>query len=98
MDRSARIEQIIKQNIVCDYFLIENESHRHLHGSEDSHFKLRVVSGAWRGMPLIKRHRQVQTWLAEEFSHGLHALHMELLTPEEFEKSAERSSPPCKNT
>jgi stress-induced morphogen len=49
-------------------------------------------------MPLIKRHRQVQTWLAQEFTHGLHALHLELLTPEEFEESTERASPPCKNS
>ncbi len=75
-----------------------NESHRHAvpPGSE-SHFKVVVVSAAFEGQPLVRRHQQVNAILAEELKAGLHALSMETLTAAEWTaRGGEISaSPPC---
>ena len=53
-----------------------------------SHFKLRVVSEKFDGVPLVKRHQLVYALLDEEFKAGLHALNITAKTPKEIEKAA----------
>ena len=53
-----------------------------------SHFKLRVVSEKFDGVPLVKRHQLVYSLLDEEFKAGLHALNITAKTPKEIEKVA----------
>ena len=55
-----------------------------------SHFKLRVVSEKFDGVPLVKRHQLVYSLLDEEFKAGLHALNITAKTPKEIEKAAAR--------
>jgi len=47
------------------------------------HWKARVVSSAFAGKSLIDRHRMINAALAEELKGPIHALTMELFTPDE---------------
>jgi BolA protein len=61
----------------------ESDNHNVPKGSE-SHFKVVLVSRAFEGESLIKRHRQVNKVLAEELQGGVHALALHTLSPEDW--------------
>jgi BolA protein len=67
---------------------IENVSHHHAGhasspGTGQSHFNVTVVSDAFRGMPKVARFRLVHKILEQELAGPVHALSLELKTPEE---------------
>ncbi|KAG2263130.1 hypothetical protein Bca52824_070209 [Brassica carinata] len=70
---------------------VEDVSHQHaghaaVRGSSadgETHFNLRVVSDAFKGKSLVKRHRMVYDLLQEELESGLHALSIVAKTPAE---------------
>ena len=67
---------------------IEDESARHAgHAGArpggETHFNVRVVSAAFRGLSRVERQRRVYATLDKEFAAGLHALSLATLTPEE---------------
>ncbi len=74
----------------------ESDMHNVPQGSE-SHFKIVLVSDAFKGERLINRHRQVNRVLADELQGGVHALALHTQTPEEwFDKGGSvPDSPPC---
>ncbi|MEJ2576696.1 MAG: BolA/IbaG family iron-sulfur metabolism protein [Gammaproteobacteria bacterium] len=77
---------------------VVNESHMHnVPAGSESHFKVTVVTEAFAGQPLIKRHRAVNAALAHELAGGVHALALHTMTPEEwFAKGGTApESPPC---
>lgn len=49
-----------------------------------SHLGVVMVSEAFRGMKSLERHRHVNATLKEELSHTIHALELQLLTPEQL--------------
>jgi len=53
-----------------------------LTGTSD-HWKARIVSSAFAGKSLIERHRLVMGVLAEEMKGPIHALTLDVKTPEE---------------
>ncbi|MDX2087733.1 MAG: BolA family protein [Kofleriaceae bacterium] len=53
-----------------------------LTGTED-HWQASIVSAAFAGKSLIQRHRMVMAALAEEMKGPIHALTMDLKTPDE---------------
>lgn len=53
-----------------------------LTGTSD-HWKLHVVSSAFAGKTLMQRHRLINAALADELKGPIHALTMDVLTPEE---------------
>ena len=53
-----------------------------LTGTED-HWQAKIVSGAFAGKSLIQRHRLIMAALAEEMKGPIHALTMDLKTPDE---------------
>jgi len=61
----------------------ESDNHNVPPGSE-SHFKVVLVSKAFEGESLIKRHRRVNQVLADELKGGVHALALHTMTPEEW--------------
>jgi len=65
---------------------ITNESYKHSvpKGSE-SHFHVLVVSQEFDKLPLIKRHRSVNSILGDELANGIHALSILAKTPQEWE-------------
>ena len=54
-----------------------------LTGTAD-HWKARVVSSSFAGKSLIERHRLINAALAEELKGPIHALTMELFSPDEL--------------
>jgi len=66
---------------------IEDESHRHAGhaGARDGrgHFRVRVVSAAFRGQLPLARHRAVYAALGELMQTDIHALAIDARAPEE---------------
>ena len=67
---------------------VEDESHHHQgHAGHrpggETHFRLYIVSEAFRGKSRIERHRMINTVLASEFEGGVHALAIHALAPGE---------------
>ena len=53
-----------------------------LTGTSD-HWKARIVSRAFIGQSLMQRHRVINAVLADELKGPIHALSMDVLTPDE---------------
>jgi BolA protein len=58
---------------------VEDESHHHAgHAGHrpdgETHFRLYIVSEAFRGKSRLERHRMINAVLADELSGGVHAL------------------------
>jgi BolA family transcriptional regulator, general stress-responsive regulator len=67
---------------------IEDESHYHQgHAGHrpggETHFRLYIVSEAFRGKSRIERHRMINATLADELSGGVHALAIHAAAPGE---------------
>lgn len=54
-----------------------------LTGTED-HWEARIVSTAFEGKSMIQRHRMVMAALAEELKGPIHALTLDVKTPDEL--------------
>jgi len=74
-----------------------NESHMHSGPATESHFKVVVVSAAFEGQNLVKRHRAVNSAAKEQLDAGLHALSIVALTPSQWAErgGAVPASPDC---
>jgi len=83
------IESVIEEKLLSAFSPLHldvvNESHMHnvAPGSE-SHFKVIIVSKEFDGERLIKRHRAVNSVLAEELSEHIHALALHTYTESEW--------------
>jgi BolA family transcriptional regulator, general stress-responsive regulator len=65
-----------------------NESHLHAGhagspGTGESHFRVVVVSEAFRGKSRVERHRLVNETLKAELAGGIHALALKTFAPDE---------------
>jgi stress-induced morphogen len=94
---AQQIWKKLSNNFQPVHLEILNESYMHSvpKGSE-THFKVIVVSDAFKGMQLIEKHRSVQNCLKEELQSGVHALSIVARTEEEWSKNNTiQQSPPC---
>ena len=98
MSIQQTIEDKLNEAFDPEFLQVENESSMHnvAPGSE-SHFKVTLVSDAFKDQVLIKRHRQVNQVLEQELKQ-IHALALHTLTGDEwFEKAGKvADSPLCK--
>ncbi len=67
---------------------VVDESHQHEgHGGHrpggETHFRVYIVSEAFRGKSRLERHRMINTALSHELQSGIHALAIHAATPEE---------------
>jgi BolA protein len=67
---------------------VVDESHQHEgHGGHrpggETHFRVYIVSNAFRGKSRLERHRMINTALSRELQSGVHALAIHAATPEE---------------
>lgn len=68
------------------HMVISNESYKHnVPKGSESHFHVLIVSQEFDKLPLIKRHRSVNSILSEELQNGIHALSILAKTPQEWE-------------
>ena len=92
------IEQKLHDSLSPQHLDVLNESHMHnVPDGSESHFKIVAVSKTFEGKTLLARHRMINQLLAHELTHGVHALTMHTMTPEEwFQKGGTiADSPPC---
>lgn len=92
MSIRSRIEEKLTAALAPAELEIEDESHRHAgHAGHrpggETHFRVRVVSEAFRGESRVARQRRVYGLLAAELQERVHALSLTTLTPEENNKS-----------
>ena len=90
MDRRVdRIAATLRSSFAPAEVSVADDSHLHDpshpgHRPEgETHYRVRVVSAAFAGMDRVARSRAAYAALAEEFGTGMHALQLELKTPEE---------------
>jgi len=86
--RSDRIRDAISAAFAPAEVTVVDDSHRHAGhaGAQpggETHYSVKVVSPAFAGMNRVARSRAVHAALGAEFAAGLHALALELRTPEE---------------
>jgi BolA protein len=67
---------------------VEDESHRHEgHAGHrpggETHFRLHIVSEAFRGKSRVERHRMINQILSAELAGGVHALAIHASAPDE---------------
>ncbi len=88
MSRAPR-EALLRAKLIAAFAPIEltvtDESHLHeghagARGGA-SHFRVRIVAAAFRGIPQISRHRLVYEALADLMKNEIHALAIEALAP-----------------
>ena len=61
--------------------------------NSETHFKVVIVSEQFDSMPsLVKRHRTVNTILADDLQGPVHALSIVAKTPKQWERMAEKAN------
>jgi BolA protein len=85
----AAREQRLRRQLIARFspleLAVEDESHRHAgHAGAAggaSHFRIRIVAEAFRGISPVARHRLVYAALADMLTSEIHALAIEALPP-----------------
>ncbi len=91
MNRSERIEALLTETLSPLHLEVVDDSHAHAghagHGGA-GHFRVRILSERFRGLPVLARHRLVYEALRPLIPAEVHALSIEADAP------GERASPP----
>lgn len=85
-ERIGRIRAALERELKPSLLDIKDDSAKHVgHAGarEGGHFKVRLVSEAFRGKNAIERHRLVFAAVAELMKRDIHALNIDAKTPEE---------------
>ncbi|HVY81768.1 MAG TPA: BolA family protein [Steroidobacteraceae bacterium] len=86
-DRTSRIRAALERELAPTQLDIYDDSAKHAgHAGarEGGHFRVRLVSEAFRGKNAIERHRLVFAAVGDLMGRGIHALNIEAKTPEEI--------------
>jgi len=93
--RSARIEALLQAALAPTAMELIDESHLHAGhagaASGGSHYRLHVVSPAFAGLNLVRRHRLVYDSVHLMMQHEIHALAITALTPDELAAKSAQS-------
>lgn len=97
MSQQSNIEQKLTAALKPERLEVINESHLHAghhhtsdgHQSEfdgkgESHFRIKIVCGAFKGKSRLERHRIINQLLAEELKAAIHAMAVEAHAPGEI--------------
>ena len=91
------IDEKIRKEFSPNHLAIVNESHLHGGLSQESHFKITIVSEVFSGVARVKRHQKIYKSLEIELSSEIHALALHLYSPDEFaDKGVVPNSPDCR--
>jgi BolA protein len=84
-DRVARIRRRLEESFAPVELIVEDDSHMHAgHAGAAAglgHFSVRIVAGAFRGMPSVARHRLIYAALADLLKTDIHALAIDAAAP-----------------
>ncbi|MGV0877903.1 BolA family protein [Martelella sp. FLE1502] len=89
MAMATAIEDRLNTLFNPERLILKDESAQHAGHYNDpdapeiTHLRIRIVSGKFKGMSRIARHRAVNEALGPEFAGGLHALAIEAAAPDE---------------
>ncbi len=89
MSMQSKLEEMLSTAFAPDALQVINESHLHaghhagFDGTGETHFRIKIVSGAFNGKSRLERHRAVNALLADELKGGIHALAIEANGPGE---------------
>lgn len=87
MSMASRIEAKLRSLEPVRLEVLDESSDHRGHGGwregGETHFKVVVVSAAFEGMSRVARQRMVYRLLGAEFTGGMHALALTVLTPSE---------------
>jgi len=92
------IETKINEALSPSHLQVINESHMHsVPPGSESHFKVVIVSESFEGVPRVRRHQTINGILKDEIAGPVHALSMETLTQEEWDRKGQTimQSPDC---
>ncbi|PID44377.1 MAG: BolA family transcriptional regulator [Proteobacteria bacterium] len=98
MDVQRRIIDKLQNAFDIHVLNVINESGTHnVPAGSETHFKVVVVSPDFDGKRKVARHQSVYRVLEEEMQNGVHALALQLFTPDEWEQSGKSlpDSPNC---
>ena len=88
MDRVAWIDATLRQAFAPIHLAVEDESALHAGhagaASGGGHFRVLIVSDAFRGQTPVARQRAVYAALGDAMRSTIHALALRTLTPEEY--------------
>lgn len=83
--RETRLRRRLHEAFSPQELIVEDESHRHAGhpgaAGGQSHFRVRIVAEAFRGVPPLARHRLVYAALTDMLRDDIHALAIEALVP-----------------
>jgi BolA family transcriptional regulator, general stress-responsive regulator len=83
--REQRLRQLLQAQFAPLELDVRDESHLHAgHAGAvggQSHFRVRIVAEAFRGLPALARHRLVYAALGDMLQTDVHALAIEALPP-----------------
>lgn len=84
----SRIEATLTDALKPERLEVVDESHLHAgHAGArpegETHFRVRIVSGAFSGVSRVERHRRVNALLASELAGPVHALAIDARAPDE---------------
>lgn len=87
-DRPALIRERLEAALAPDELEIVDESHLHRGhpGAKDGrgHFRVRIVSDVFAGLPRLARHRRVYAAVGDLMTTDIHALNIEALSSNEI--------------
>ncbi len=86
-ERVGMIRERLEADLAPSELEVIDESHLHIGhaGARDGrgHFRVRVVSEAFAGLPRLARHRRVYAAMGELMTTDIHALNIEAVTADE---------------
>ena len=86
--RADRIRETVARALAPAEVEVQDQSAQHAghagaSAAGETHYDVRVISDAFRGLSRVERSRAVHALLEGEFAAGLHALSLRLQTPDE---------------
>lgn len=98
VDRVALIRKLIEGRLDAEHLEIEDNSAEHLGhpgaAAGGGHFRVLVVSAAFRDQDVVSRQRAVYAALGDALPSQIHALALRTLTPEEWRAARGRPRMP----
>ena len=98
MNTQTSIESRLAEGLSPVHLEVVNESDQHnVPANSETHFKVVIVTDAFRDVRKVARHQSVYGLLSEELAGPVHALALHTYTPQEWtERFGEAPlSPPC---
>jgi acid stress-induced BolA-like protein IbaG/YrbA len=74
----SQIEDVIAENLDCDFIEIK--------GDDGTHFEATIVSPLFEDKSMIEQHQMVYQALGDMMKQEIHALSMKTITPEQWKK------------